>query len=361
MAPSEWPRNRKKKKQKQDRLEPTTRTERRMNLGKLAITLPAPFLSASQCVDLARKAEDEWGYEAIWLAETGGAESFALAGALAQATRKVEIGTAIVPTYNRTPAVLASAAGTVAQLSNDRFILGLGTSSHAIIEQWNGVPFEQPLARVRDTVGILRQALSGDRTDYDGETLRSHGFRLGALPGKPMRIYLAGLREKMLELAGEIGEGLIINFMPADAMPKILGAYRTGAERAGRDGSGDEVVARFQVGITDDVESARKLVRAAFGGYVATPVYNRFFEWVGFGDVAKGVKQAFAAKDRAGSAAAMTDDFIDRVTILGTAEECREKLAGFVAAGVTTPILSPLAASPQAAEEVFSALSPSRS
>jgi probable F420-dependent oxidoreductase len=329
-----------------------------MNLGKLAITLPAPFLSAAQCVDLARKAETEWGYRAIWLAETGGADSFALAGALAQATSQVEIGTAIVPTYNRTPAVLACGAGTVAQLSGDRFILGLGTSSHAIIEQWNGVALEQPLARVRETVAILRQAFAGDRTDFEGKTLRSHGFRLGVQPGKPMPIYLAGLREKMLTLAGEVGEGLIINFMPVDAMPKILGAYQAGAKRAGRDASGDEVVARFQIAITDDVPAARKLVRLGFGGYVATPVYNKFFEWVGYADVAKGVREAFAAKDRAGSAAAMTDDFIDSVTILGTAEQCREKLAAFVEAGVTTPILAPLAVGPQASEAVFEAMAP---
>ena len=329
-----------------------------MNLGKLAVTLPAPFLSAAQCVDLARKAEDEWGYPAVWLSETGGAESFALSGALAQATSRVEIGTAIVPTYNRTPAILACGAGTVAQLSGDRFILGLGTSSHAIIEQWNGVPLEQPLARVRETVAILRQALAGERTDFEGKTLHSHGFRLGVRPGKPLPIYLAGLREKMLMLAGEVGEGLIINFMPVDAMPKILGAYRAGAERAGRDSSGDEIVARFQVAITDDVPAARNLVRMGFGGYVATPVYNKFFEWVGYGDVAKGVREAFAARDREGSAAAMTDEFIDSVTILGSPDECREKLAAFVEAGVTTPILAPLAVSPRASEAVFQALAP---
>jgi len=335
-------------------------TDRGLNLGKLAITLPAPFLKASQCVDLARRAEQEWGYEALWLAETGGAESFALAGALATATTSVDIGTAIVPTYNRTPAVLASGAGTVAQLSGDRFILGLGTSSHAIIEQWNGVPFEKPLARVRDTVAILRQALAGEKTRYDGETLHSHGFRCGAMPARPVKIYLAGLREKMLQLAGEIGEGLIINFMPVSAMPKILGAYREGAARAGRDASGDEIVARFQVGITDDLAGARNLVRAGFGGYVATPVYNRFFEWVGYGDVAKGVRSGFAARDRKATAVAMTDEFVDSVTILGTAEACREKLAAFVRAGVTTPILSPLAAGADAAAAVYEALAPAR-
>ena len=94
---------------------------------------------------------------------------------------------------------------------------------------------------------------------------------------------------------------------------------------------------------------------------MATPVYNRFFEWVGYGDVAKGVKAAFAKRDREASAVAMTDDFIDSVTILGTADQCREKLAAFVEAGVTTPILSPLAAGRDAAVAVYAALAPSGS
>lgn len=329
-----------------------------MDLGKPAITLPAAGLTARDCVDLAVRAEREWGYPAIWLAETGGAESFALSGAIANATERVEIGTAIVPVYNRTAAVLAMAAGTAAQLSDDRFILGLGSSSHAIIEGWNGIPFELPLTRVRETVAILRQALGGQKTAFEGKTVRSSGFRLGAVPASPLKIYLAGLREKMLELAGEVGDGLIINFFPLDALPKILAAYRAGAAKAGRDGSGDEVVARFQVCITDDVPTARMLVRAGFAGYVATPVYNRFFDWVGFPDVAKGVSDAFARKDRAASAAAMTDDFIDRITILGTAEECRQKLAEFVAAGVTTPVISPVATSRAQALVTFEALAP---
>ena len=329
-----------------------------MNLGKLAITLPAAFLGAKQSVEVAHKAETEWNYPAIWLAETGGAESFALAAAIASATERVEIGTAIVPTYNRTPAVLAMGAGTLAQLSDDRFILGLGTSSHAIIQQWNGVPFEAPLARMRDSVAILRQALAGEKTDYAGSTLESHGFRLGGLPAKPLKIYLAGLREKMLQLAGEISEGLIINFFPIESLPTILGAYREGAARAGRDGSTDEVVARFQVAVTDDREGARNLVRASFGGYVATPVYNKFFEWVGFPDVARGVAQAFANRDRAASASAMSDEFVDAITIIGSPEECREQIAAFVAAGVTTPVIAPLATRPQDVLRVFEALAP---
>ena len=110
-----------------------------MDLGRLAVSLPAPFVPARECVELGRRAESEWGYPAIWLAETSGPDSFSLAGALAMVTERVTIGTAIVPVYNRTPAVLAMSAGTLAELSGDRFVLGLGTSSHAIVEGWNGV------------------------------------------------------------------------------------------------------------------------------------------------------------------------------------------------------------------------------
>lgn len=329
-----------------------------MDLGKLSITLPAPFTDAPTALDLARRAEGEWGYDAIWLAETNAQESFSLAGAIAAVTSRVEIGTAIVPVFNRTPAVLAMGTGTVAQLSGGRFILGVGSSSHAIIDGWNGVDFERPLTRVREAVTVLRQALGGEKTDFQGDTLRSKGFRLGAPPPSPQRIYLAALRSKMLELAGEIGDGLIINFQPVSAMKPILESYREGGRRAGRDASGDEVVSRFQVCVTDDVDGARSLVRMAFGGYVAAPVYNKFFEWVGFGDVARGVREAFARGDRAGTAAAISDDFVDAVAIIGSADECREKLAAFVDAGVTTPVIAPLATRPEQVVAILEALAP---
>jgi probable F420-dependent oxidoreductase len=250
------------------------------------------------------------------------------------------------------------AAGTVAQLADDRFVLGLGSSSHAIVEEWNGVAFEKPLTRVRETVAILRQSLSGARTDFAGRTVRSRGFRLGSVPARPLPIYLGALREKMLALAGEVGDGLVVNLFPVTALPKMLAAYRAGAARIGRDASHDEVVCRFQVAVTDDVAAARQIVRLAFGPYVAQPVYNAFFAWCGFEAEAKAVADSFAARDRAGVARGMTDTLVDRVTILGSADRCRAQLAEFVAAGVTTPVISPLAADRASIERTFEALAP---
>jgi len=329
-------------------------------LGRLAITLPSPFHDARACVELARRAEQEWGYEAIWMAETSGPDSFALAGAMAWATRTIEIGTAIVPVYNRTPAVLAMGAGTLAQLSGERFVLGLGSSSHAIIGDWNGIPFEAPLGHVRESVAIVRQALAGKRTDFEGKHFRSQGLRLGSTPRKPLRIYLAALREQMLRLAGAIGEGLIINFQPASAMPQILAAYRAGGAAVGRDASRDEVVCRFQVCLTNDRAKARGLVRLGFGAYLAAPVYNAYLAWCGFPDEARAIREAFARRDREKVAAAIPDALIDRIAILGSEDECREQVAGFVKAGVTTPVLAPLATSPQEAERIFAGFAPAR-
>jgi probable F420-dependent oxidoreductase len=331
-----------------------------MNLGRLAISLPLPFHSMRDCAELARRAEREWGYTAAWLAETSGPDAFVVAAAVADATERMTIGTAVVPVYNRTPAVLAMAAGALAQLSGDRFVLGVGSSSHAIIQDWNGIPFEAPLTHVRESVAILRQALAGEKTNFEGKRLRSRGFRLASRPARPVPIYLGALRERMLALTGEVGDGLVLNLFPVSALPKMLAAHRAGGARAGRDVSPHEVVVRFQVAVTDDVPAARNLVRMAFGPYVAAPVYNRFFAWCGFEAEAKAVAESFARGDRAALAAAMTDDLIDRVTILGTAEQCRAQVAEFVAAGVTTPVLAPLAVDRRGVDAVFEAFAPSR-
>src|SRR6185369_14001121 len=143
-------------------------------------------------LEWARRAED-LGYESIWIAETGGPDPFVLAGAVAQVTKRVRIGLAVSPVYIRTPATIAAAAGTISQLAPGRFILGLGASSHAIVGGWHGTPFRKPLTRVRETVTTVRSMLAGQKSSVDGETLRSHGFRLMVPPAAPVPIYVGAL------------------------------------------------------------------------------------------------------------------------------------------------------------------------
>jgi probable F420-dependent oxidoreductase len=307
---------------------------------RLAASLPVPP-DLGMCRRVAERVEG-LGYDSVWIADTGaGPDAFVVGAAVATCTSRLRIGTAVVPVYTRTPSVMAAGAGSVAQLAPGRVILGIGASSETIVESWGGVPFERPLQRIRETVAVLRQMLAGERVTFRGRTIATRGFRLVSLPPAPVPIYLAALMPPMLELAGEIADGVILNFMPVEAVPRMLEHVRRGAERAGRDASQLEIVSRFQTVVTDDVAGARSALRHMMGPYFATSVYNRFVAWCGFPDEAAAILAGWQAKDRARNLAAVTDDMIDRLAIIGSAAHCRDRIEAFARAGVTTPMVHP--------------------
>src|SRR5205814_4233368 len=326
-------------------------------LRRLGASLPLPP-DLDMCRRVAEHAEI-LGYASLWIADTGaGPDAFVVAALAAGVTRRVRIGTAVVPIYTRALPVHAAGAGSVAQLAPGRFVLGLGISSETIVDAWGGVPFRRPFARMRETVAVLRQMLAGERVTFDGKTVRTRNFRLVSQPPAPVPIYVAALMPPMLELAGEIADGVILNFMPVDAVPRMLAHVRAGAERAGRDASTLEVVARFQTVVTNDAPAARAAIRQMMGPYFATTVYNRFVAWCGFPEEARAIDAAWQAKDRAANVGAVTDDMIDRLAIIGSADYCRARLAEFVAAGVTTPMIQPFLFDETAIWRTLEALAP---
>jgi probable F420-dependent oxidoreductase len=324
-----------------------------MNLGTLALSLPIPP-DVRTCLDWAVRAE-ALGFESTWIAETGGPDPFVLAGAVAQSTTRLRIGLAVSPVFFRTPATIAAAAGTVAQLAPGRFVLGLGSSSHAMVENWHGLPFEKPLTRVRETVTVVRAMLAGEKSAFSGRTLRTKGFRLLVPPPAPVPIYVGALRPAMLMLAGEIGDGVIVNLFPPEALPRMLGHVAAGARGAGRDPAALECVCRHQVLVTDDVDGARALFRAGLTGYFATPVYNAFLAWYGFEEEAALIAKGFATGDRTLTRRGMSDRVVDSIGIFGSADACRARVAEYAAAGVTTAIISPLTLDPTAVARTIEA------
>jgi len=274
-------------------------------------------------------------------------------------TSRVRIGTAVIPAYTRTPPVVAGAAASCAELAPGRFILGIGASSENIVQNWSGVPFKRPLARVRETVTTVRAILAGERTNFAGKTLTSHGYRLlMRTPSPAIPIHVGALMPPMLELAGEIADGVTLNMMPASAVPRMVQHIRAGAVRAGKDPASLEIVARFQTCVTDDRAGALAVLRAAFGPYFATSVYNRFVAWCGFDSEAEEILAGWQTKDRGRVAAAVTDDMLDRIGIIGSAEQCRERIEAFRAAGVTTPMISPFYPDEKVMWRTFEALAP---
>jgi len=152
----------------------------------------------------------------------------------------------------------------------------------------------------------------------------------------------------MIEMAAEIGDGVIFNLWPQRALAKMVEHVKIGAEKAGKDWRSVEIVNRAMVLVTDDKATARDLFRTAFAPYYATPVYNRFLAWAGFDDAADGINAGWAAKDRQKTAGAMSDALIDEIAVIGSAEECRERLQADMDTGIHTQIVAPLAGASEA-------------
>lgn len=316
-----------------------------MSLRKrIALSLPAPTGKVSDTIALAQAAEAA-GYDDLWLADAGGLDALTLVPMLLEKTEKIRVGIAVVPAYTRTPGVLASTLSVIGQAYPGRFVPGLGTSSHTIIENWHGLKFEKPLTRMKETVAIVRSMLAGEKTDFEGETLRSKGYRQMPLEGMP--IYLAALRPKMIEAAAEIADGVILNLFPRGALPKIMEHIAIGAERGGKKAEDVEVVCRHMMVVTDDKEAGRNAFRAQFASYYSTPVYNKFLAWAGYEDAANEIREGWAAKDRERTAAALPDELVDEIAMIGPADECQELMRGYADGGIHTNIVSCIYPTPE--------------
>jgi probable F420-dependent oxidoreductase len=289
------------------------------------------------------------GYTDVWSAEAGGNDAFtplALAAAWAPSLR---LGTAIVPVFTRGAATIAQTVAAMCSAAPGRFALGIGTSSDVIVEQWNGIPFVKPFHRVRDTIRFLRAALAGEKVTHEYETFSVRGFRLGiAVPEMPP-ILVAALRPGMLRLAGSEGDGAIINWLSADDVRTVVPHV----------GEGKEIVARIFVLPTTDRDLVELVGRRAIAAYLNVPVYAKFHEWLGRGEMLEPMWAAWRAGDRKAATAAIPSQLLDELIVHGTTEEIRDHLARFAANGVTTPAPAILG-SGEAVLETVRALAPGR-
>ncbi|MCC5950578.1 MAG: LLM class F420-dependent oxidoreductase [Acidimicrobiia bacterium] len=287
-------------------------------------------------------AQREWieeleqlGYTDVWSAETDGADAFTPLVLASQWAPSLRLGTAIIPAYTRGPACLAQSIGAMAQAAPGRFVAGIGSSSDVIVERWNGLSFDKPYARVRDTVRFLRHALSGDKVTEEYETFSVQKFRLKAVPEEPVPILVAALREGMLRLAGREADGAIINWLSPDDVTTVAPIVRQFGEQK-------EIVARIFVAPSDDAASVREMGKFAIAAYLNVPVYRAFHEWLGRGDLLGGMWEAWGAGDRKAALAAIPDEVVDDLIVHGTPEQCRQRIARYVDNGVTTPALAVL-------------------
>ncbi|CAB4723557.1 MAG: LLM class F420-dependent oxidoreductase [Actinobacteria bacterium] len=288
----------------------------------------AGFAAADWAVDA--------GYSSFWVAETTGLEAFSTLAAIGAARPELGLGTGVLATQLRTPGVTAMGAATLQALHPERDIfLGIGVSSPAVVSRWHGAEYgDRPLAQMREELTLLRMCLSGEKVDFAGDFHTVKGFRLGVRLGeKRPKIILAALNPRMLKLAGELADGVLLNYLPASHIPWSVEQVRAGGDAT--------VYGYVHVGVTDP-EPHRDSARKDLFSYIVVDSYADNFIRAGFADEVAQVRECHAAGNREAALAAVSDRMVDAIDVLGDAAHVHATVQSYVDAGVDVPIIMPM-------------------
>lgn len=306
-----------------------------------------------ETVDFVVEAE-RLGLDVCWVAEAWGADAIAPLGYLAAHTSRLLLGSGVVQVGTRSPVAVAMAAMTLQHLSDGRFLLGLGNSGPQVLEGLHGLPFDRPLTRMRETIDIIRTALSGEKIDFRGSAYEvpRAGARAMRLASDPVSvpIYVAALSPRTLALTGEVADGWLgTSFVPEGA-DAYFGPLRAGLGAGGRTLADIDICQGAEVGFATDEDDLARMVGArkmelAFSlggmGSASTNFYNDAYSRQGWTDVAAEVRRLWQDGRRDDAAALVTDEMVLATTLLGTEDGVRERLQVWRDTGVTTVRLYP--------------------
>ncbi len=308
-----------------------------------------PGTNPTELIALAQEAE-RLGYDSAWAAEAWGTDAVTVLAWLAATTSTIKIGSAILQMPARTPANTAMTAATLDLMSGGRFLLGLGTSGPQVVEGWHGEPWGKPLAKTREYIEVVRAALRRETLEFEGEhySVPYRGTDATGL-GKPLKlmmrplraeipIYLASLRRRSVELATEIADGwLPIFFSPERARQTFPVPF----EREGLD-----IAPAVPAVLSDDVEAARDALKAYYALYVGgmgargKNFYNELAREYGFEDAAQRIQDLFLDGKQRDAAAAVPDELVDELALVGPRERIAERLEAWKESGATTMLVS---------------------
>ena len=303
-----------------------------------SLSVPMEGFSLAELGDIAREAE-RLGYTDAWSFEVDGVDGFTPLAAIGAVTNGMRLGIAIANVYTRGPATLASTAAGLADLAPGRFVLGIGSGSQPIVESWNGGVFTKPATRVREMAQVLRAALAGERVVFKGQTISVDGFRLTRVPSSPVPIYIAALRPGMLKVAGEVGDGVVLNWNSPEDVPKSVAIVREAARKAGRDPEAIEVTARLTVNLDTPGPESDQIIRRHIAAYLNVPVYRAYHEWLGRAPALRPMWDKWAAGDRKGAVAAVPSTVVEELIVRGPPPAIRARVQRYLDHGIDTAFL----------------------
>jgi probable F420-dependent oxidoreductase len=270
------------------------------------------------------------GYTDVWSAEVDGADGFSPLLVAALTETRLNLGVAVTPVYTRGPGLLAMSIAAMAEVAGGRFTMGLGASSQPVVERWNGIPFERPYERTRDTLRFVQRALDGEKIDEVFETFEVHGFKLSRPVIERPPILLGALRPGMLRLAGREADGAILNWLAVEDVATCRAEV----------GEAKTIAARLFMIPTEDADSARFIARRMISSYLTVPTYAEFHRWLGRGEALAPMWDAWKAGDRKRANEVIPDSVVDELVIHGSYEACRDHVQRYIEAGVEIPTIA---------------------
>jgi probable F420-dependent oxidoreductase len=297
--------------------------------SRYGITIPFDGVSLLEHREWFQRLAD-LGYTDVWSAEVDGADGFTPLTIAALSEARLNLGVAVTPVFTRGPGLLAMSVAAMAEVAGGRFTMGLGASSQPVVERWNGIAYEHPFAKTRDTLRFLKRALDGEKIDEVFETFEVHGFRLSRPVRERPPILLGALRPGMLRLAGREADGAILNWLAASDVAQCQTEV----------GDGKTIAARLFVIPISDVDTARHIARRMISSYLTVNAYAEFHRWLGRGEALTPMWNAWSGGDRKLANELIPDSVVDELVIHGSYDACREHIGRYIEAGVEIPTIA---------------------
>jgi F420-dependent oxidoreductase-like protein len=297
--------------------------------------------SLEQAVERVRRAE-ALGYDSVYVTHIAGRDSLTVLMAYAAATERIKLGTGVLPMYSRTPVATAQQAATIDEFSGGRMVLGIGVSHQVTVESWYGSKIEHPVAEMREYVTALRAMFEG-RDVPPGSRFPTQFRFMGIEPRAELPVYIAGLSPKMLRLAGEVADGVMLWLCnPEYVRGVVIPEVTAGRERAGKGLEGFDIVAAVPAAVTNDRAVAFQTMRGDLITYWSLPFYRAMIERSGFGAEIAAFDAGMKAGDLDKAKEGISDDFLEALTAIGSPDEVKEGVARYRAAGATSPCVGPV-------------------
>lgn len=271
--------------------------------------------------------------DTVWIPETWGMENFAMLSAVSQKLKKPKIGSSIINIYSRSPALIAMGAATVDTISKGRLILGLGTSSVPIVEDFHGYKFEKALTRVQEYVEIIRRLLTGEKISFNGQIFSLNNFSLLIKPPrKEIPIYLAAVNQKMVDLCWQIADGVIFYLRPISELKNTIKTMQAQKKI--------DVSCQLITCVSNDSEKAIERTKKTLAFYVSVgDIYRKFLSKNGFSKETANIYEEYKKSGLKTNYELVTESMLEQLCIFGTPDECIKKLKKFHETGIDLPII----------------------